>query len=134
MSNTAATNYGPKTKYLMLLFMCLYVFLTNGFAVTSMNMLLGTVTKDLGWTAAEQGLVATAFPTGMIWTVLIGGIVADRLNIKRLMTGLLVLLALVVGLRAFVAGGNTILYHDVPVWRIYGFFHSHRQQGGSHVV
>jgi sugar phosphate permease len=106
LSNTAATNYGPKTKYLMLLFMCLYVFLTNGFAVTSMNMLLGTVTKDLGWTAAEQGLVATAFPTGMIWTVLIGGIVADRLNIKRLMTGLLVLLALVVGLRAFVAGAT----------------------------
>ncbi|NLW78667.1 MAG: MFS transporter [Ruminococcaceae bacterium] len=91
-------------KFLMLFFMCLYIYLTNGFAVTAFNVLLQTITTDLGWTATDRAFVSSAFPTGMVWFMLIGGIMADRFNLKRLMGGLLILLGAVMILRGVVTG------------------------------
>ena len=65
---------GPKTSILCCC-SCAVCILNKWFAVTSMNV--AGHSNRLGWTAAEQGW-CDSVPTGMIWTVLIGGIVADR--------------------------------------------------------
>mgnify|MGYP001056851998 CR=1 FL=1 len=96
--------YGPKTKYLMLVFVCLFIFLVSGFGATTFNLLQVTVATELGWTPAERAVVATAYSTGMIWFAFFSGILADKVNIKRMMGSLIVALSVFIVLRAFLVG------------------------------
>ncbi|NLW79748.1 MAG: MFS transporter [Ruminococcaceae bacterium] len=97
----ATQSYGKNMKWVMLIFACLIFFAINGVIYTTFNVLLVTVATDLGWSDAQRGIVATAYPTGMIWFVFIAGIALDKFNFKRMMGSLMVITGVLVILRVF---------------------------------
>ncbi len=72
-------------RWVMLLFVCLFYFTILGFCNQSFNILLATITTDMGWEAAQRTAVATAMSTGMIWFVFVAGIMMDKFSVKRVL-------------------------------------------------
>jgi len=91
-------------RWVMLVFICLFYFLILGFTNQSFNILLGTITKDMGWTAVQRTAVATAMSSGMIWFVFVAGALLDRFSVKKIMATTIFIVAVLVFLRGQAQG------------------------------
>jgi MFS family permease len=85
-------------RWVMLFFVCMFFYIILGFTNQSFNILLATITEDMGWTATQRTAIASAMSSGMIWFVFVAGILMDKFSIKKvygsaiLIGGILVLL------------------------------------------
>ncbi len=91
-------------RWVMLLFICLFYFVILGFTNQSFNILLGTITKDMGWTAVQRTAVATAMSSGMIWFVFVAGALLDRFSVKKIMASTVLIVAVLIFLRGQAQG------------------------------
>jgi MFS family permease len=88
----------------MLLFVCLFYFLILGFCNQSFNILLGTMTTDMGWDATQRTAIATAMSTGMIWFVFVAGIMMDKFSVKKVLGSSVLICAVLIFLRGNAQG------------------------------
>jgi MFS family permease len=91
-------------RWVMLLFICLFYYVVLGFANQAFNILLATITKDMGWTAVQRTAVATAMSSGMIWFVFIAGALLDRFSVKKILTVTILIVAVLLFIRGQAQG------------------------------
>ncbi|WP_312812822.1 MFS transporter [Sedimentibacter sp.] len=91
-------------RWVMLLFVCLFYFLILGFCNQSFNILLGTITTDMGWEATQRTAIATAMSTGMIWFVFVAGIMMDKFSVKKVLGSSVLICAILIFLRGRAQG------------------------------
>ena len=83
----------------MLGFLCLFYFLIYGFTNQTFNLLLGTITADMGWTDVQRTAMASAMPSGMLWFVFVAGTLLDKFSAKKILGSAIVLSGLLTILR-----------------------------------
>lgn len=108
-SVTAASTTSNNTKrnpfrWVMLLFICLFYFTILGFTNQSFNILLATISGDLGWTPTQRAAVATAMSSGMIWFVFVAGTLLDRFSVKKILGSAVLICAVLIYLRGDAQG------------------------------
>lgn len=91
-------------RWVMLLFVCLFYFLILGFCNQAFNILLGTMTTDMGWDASQRTAIATAMSTGMIWFVFVAGIMMDKFSVKKVLGSSVLICAVLILLRGQAKG------------------------------
>ena len=91
-------------RWVMLLFVCLFYFIILGFCNQSFNILLGTITTDMGWDTAQRTAIAGAMPSGMIWFVFIAGITMDKISVKKVLGSSIMICAVLIFLRGQAEG------------------------------
>ncbi|MDF2949123.1 MAG: yjjL, partial [Sedimentibacter sp.] len=104
MSTTLQSKGKSSFRWVMLLFVCLFYFLILGFCNQSFNILLGTITTDMGWEATQRTAVATAMSTGMIWFVFVAGIMMDKFSVKKVLGSSVLICAALIFLRGQAKG------------------------------
>ncbi|MBP1924760.1 MFS family permease [Sedimentibacter acidaminivorans] len=104
MSTTLQSKGKSSFRWVMLLFVCLFYFLILGFCNQSFNILLGTITTDMGWEATQRTAVATAMSTGMIWFVFVAGIMMDKFSVKKVLGSSVLICAVLILLRGQAKG------------------------------
>ena len=91
-------------RWVMLLFVCLFYFLILGYGNQAFNILLATITQDMGWEPAQRTAVATAMSTGMIWFVFVAGITMDKISTKKVLATAIALCGVLFFLRGQATG------------------------------
>lgn len=104
MSTTLQSKGKSSFRWVMLLFVCLFYFLILGFCNQSFNILLKTITTDMGWEATQRTAVATAMSTGMIWFVFVAGIMMDKFSVKKVLGSSVFICAILIFLRGKATG------------------------------
>ena len=104
MTTTLNSRGKSPFRWAMLLFVCLFYFLILGFCNQSFNILLKTITTDMGWEATQRTAVATAMSTGMIWFVFVAGIMMDKFSVKKVLGSSVAICAVLIFLRGQATG------------------------------
>ena len=104
MTTTLQSKGRSPFRWVMLMFVCLFYFLILGFANQSFNILLGTITKDMGWEPTQRTAVATAMSSGMIWFVFVAGIMMDKFSVKKVLGSSVLICAILISLRGQATG------------------------------
>ncbi len=109
MSNetTVRLNERNPFRWVMLLFICLFYFTILGFTNQSFNILLATISQDMGWTAVQRTAIAGAMSTGMIWFVFIAGSTLDRFSVKKILGSAVLVCAAVIFAKGRAQGFTT---------------------------
>lgn len=104
MSSTLQSSGKSSFRWIMLLFVCLFYFVILGFCNQSFNILLQTITTDMGWEATQRTAVATAMSTGMIWFVFVAGIMMDKFSVKKVLGSSILICGVLIFLRGKATG------------------------------
>lgn len=104
MTSTLHSKGKSPFRWVMLLLVCLFYFLILGFCNQSFNVLLKTITTDMGWTATQRTAVATAMSSGMIWFVFVAGIMMDKFSVKKVLASAVVICSVLIFLRGQATG------------------------------
>lgn len=91
-------------RWVMLMFVVLFYFIILGFANQSFNILLATITTDMGWDTVQRTAVAGAMSTGMIWFVFVAGITMDKISTKKVLASSVIMSAILIFLRGQATG------------------------------
>ncbi|MFO7965527.1 MAG: MFS transporter [Desulfobacterales bacterium] len=105
--------------------MLTYLFLTNlimnGVVIMVMPPLFPRIAGDLGLNYAQIGSIWGAVPLGMLLFSLIGGVVADRFGVKRVVTIALICAVVFAGLRGLASHFWTLWFFMFSLGVSYGF-------------
>ena len=106
MSNESIVRLNEKNpfRWVMLLFICLFYFTILGFTNQSFNILLATISSDMGWTAVQRTAVAGAMSTGMIWFVFVAGSTLDRFSVKKILGSAVLVCAAIIFIKGRAQG------------------------------
>lgn len=104
MTETLHSKGKSPFRWVMLLFVCLFYFIILGFTNQSFNILLGTITTDMGWDTVQRTAVAGAMSTGMIWFVFVAGITMDKISAKKVLGSSIIMCAILIFLRGQAKG------------------------------
>lgn len=86
-------------RWVMLVFIFLFYFTILGFTNQSFNILLATISSEMGWTGLQRTAIAGAMSSGMIWFVFIAGTMLDRISVKKLLGSATLLAAILIFIR-----------------------------------
>ncbi|WP_283408236.1 MFS transporter [Anoxynatronum buryatiense] len=86
-------------RWVMLMFIFLFYFTILGFTNQTFNILLATITEDMGWTATQRTAIAGAMSSGMIWFVFAAGTMLDRFSVKKILGSAVLLSAVLIFIR-----------------------------------
>jgi len=91
-----------------------YLFFTNltmnGFVINVMPPLFPHIAAELGLSYAQIGVILGALPFGMLLFSLPGGVVADRLGVKKVVGTAVICAAVVASLRGFASSFGTMVF------------------------
>ena len=97
--STVKLNEKDPFRWVMLLFIFLFYFTILGFTNQTFNILLATITEDMGWSTTQRTAIAGAMSSGMIWFVFAAGAMLDRFSVKKIMGSAVLLAAALILIR-----------------------------------
>jgi len=104
----AALKKTPRYAWVMLILVILAKFSTDGFMCAGTSPLLPFAAKEMHLSQSQVGFIWGAIPFGMLITAVLGGILADRFGVKRVLSIAIIF--------ATVTGGTRFFAHSYSIF------------------
>lgn len=104
-----ALEKAPRYAWVMLILVVLAKLITDGFMLSGTSPLLPFAAKEMHLSHAQVGSIWGAIPFGMLITAILGGVLADRFGVKRVLS-IAIIFATVTGGARFFAHSYAIFW------------------------